>query len=774
MPRKRQSRTKKRKKRRSTRVARFRPWILQLTVIAVCCIATYCMWLDFRVRSEFEGKRWALPARVYASPLELYVGKSLPEQNLIHQLKSLGYQAVSRVRRPGQFSVNGNSVHFINREFSFWDGTEESREIGIAFGNDTIRALKDRKTGGSVSLIRLTPQLIGKIYPYHNEDRVLVAYENVPTFLIDALIAVEDRNFYTHHGIDPRGILRAMFANLRAGEVSQGGSTLTQQLVKNFYLSRERTLWRKVNEVVMAFMLEWHYSKRDILSAYINEVYLGQHGARSINGFGNAAEFYFSRPLQELSLHQITLLVALVKGASYYNPRRHPERALMRRDLVIDLMHGQGFINAEQAEQAGQRALDVAKQPRWSSAKYPAFLDLVRRHLRRDYNNEDLRNEGLRIFTTLVPDTQDKAGQAVRSRLGKLEKTKRLTANRLQAALLVTEIDTGEILAMVGGRDLQRAGFNRALDAKRPIGSLIKPAIFLTALNNPAKYNVLSVIDDTPITIKQAAQINWQPKNYSGVSHGKVSLLTALAKSYNLATVRLGMGLGIENIRKTLKILGVQSEIPAYPSLLLGAIELSPYEVAQMYQTIANGGFNTPLKTIRAVLDKNGKPLKRYGLKIEQAIDSGPVFLTNYLMAEVVKTGTGKRLQSQLPDLMPLAGKTGTTNDLRDSWFAGYGERLLAVVWMGRDDNKPAGLSGAGGAMQVWSDLMKVIKPQPLSLTTPGDIAWINTRDGLRTTGDCPGTTAYPFIRPYVPAMSVDCEADRGQRATPDFLQKWQ
>ena len=770
---------RKRRPRNSTRTgrtpsgSRFRLWGFRLFVIAVCCVALYCLWLDYLVRIEFEGKRWALPARVYASPMELYVGMSVSKQDLVYELAALGYQEVSRVTRPGQYAVTGNSIRFFNREFSFWDGIQKSANTDLTLANGIIRDLKDRVTGNSVSIIRLVPQLIGKIYPAHNEDRVLVPYEDIPVTLIHALIAVEDRNFYDHHGIDPRGIARALYANLRAGVVIQGGSTLTQQLVKNFYLDRERTLWRKINEMIMAVMLEWHYSKRDILSAYSNEVYLGQHGANSIHGFGTASEFYFSRPLQELSLDQLAVLVGLVKGASYYNPRQHPRRALERRNLVIGMMQEQGFVTGKEARQAVARDLTVTNQSHWSSAKYPAYLDLVRRHLQRDYETEELRSEGLQIFTTLVPDIQEKAGLATQVVLNRLEKTKHPDAKHLQAALLVTEISTGEILAIIGGRDSYLPGFNRALDAKRPIGSLVKPAIYMTVLANPAKYNVLSEIDDAPITIKQSNKLTWQPENYGGKSHGKVSLLTAMASSYNLATVRLGMELGIDNIRKTLEVLGVQSGIPVYPSLLLGAVELSPYEITQMYQTIANGGFKVPLNTVSAVLDKNGRSLKRYGLEIEQVAESEPVFLTKYLMTEVVNTGTGKGLKTRLADFMPLAGKTGTTNDLRDSWFVGFGDRILATAWVGRDDNKPAGLTGASGAMQVWSDLMQSIRPQPLMLDAPENIAWINIRDGARTSRDCPGTTAYPFIRPYLPAKSVECNTDGRQGSATDLLRMW-
>ncbi|HKK16590.1 MAG TPA: transglycosylase domain-containing protein, partial [Gammaproteobacteria bacterium] len=575
------------------------------------------------------------------------------------------------------------------------------------------------------------------------------------------------RHFFSHHGIDPKGILRAAWANLRSGDVRQGGSTLTQQLVKNFFLTHERTLLRKFNEMIMALLLEWHYSKAEILATYINEIYLGQHGAQGIHGFGTAAEYYFSRPLSELKLEQLALLVALVRGASYYNPRKHPERATERRNLVIQQMYEQGYLEEEQAIEAQQAPLLISDSPGWSSAKYPAFLDLVNRQLARDYRHEDLQTEGLRIFTTLNPLYQETAIQAASSRLSRLEKSRGLKKNTIQVAGIITSVDTGEVLAMLGGRDNHSTGFNRALDAKRQVGSLIKPVIYLTALSKPERYNVLTALNDKSVSVKQNDGTVWKPDNYDGEIHGEVPMYLALEKSYNLATVRLGMEVGIAGFRKTLGKLGVNEHIPGYPSVYLGAIGLSPLQVTQMYQTLASEGFEIPLRTIREILDKNGNPLQRYPLDIRQMIDSRPVFLTNFLLTRVVQSGTARSLAARMPSYMPLAGKTGTTNDLRDSWFAGFGDNLLGVVWMGRDDNKPAGLTGSSGALQLWTDIMQTIKPQPLTLIPPDGVSMLAFKDGQRVAEGCPGAREYPFIDPYYPAITP-CSGSKPQTQTPD------
>jgi len=756
MVKKRKTSRKRKKTSKKIKKSLLKLWMIQLLVILGCLFLSYCVWIDFQIRKDFEGKRWSVPARVYAQPIELYAGRKFEQKVLIERLKSAAYLPVLKLTKPGQFSSRASVIDLYTRQFYYWDGFEQARKIRIHIHNKHIAKITALDNGEAVQIIRLSPALIGKIFPLHDEDRVLVAYKEIPDALIKTLIAVEDRHFFEHIGIDPKGILRSLFANLLAGKITQGGSTLTQQLIKNMFLTRERTFSRKLNEVLMALMLEYHYSKQSILAAYVNEIYLGQNGARSIHGFGTAAEFYFSKPLGELNIAEIALLAGMVKGASYYNPRKNPQRALARRNLVLKLLQQQNFINASELKRASSTPLAVTKKPDWSSAKYPAYLDLVRRHIKRDYRIDDLRNEGLQIHTTLDVDKQETAQNSVKFSLSKLDKERGFKSGSLQSAVVMVEQHNGEVLALVGDRNKHRNAFNRALDAKRPIGSLVKPAIYMTALEHAGKYNVLSSLDDSSIVLKQANGKSWEPKNYDNRTHGSVPLVRSIAKSYNISTVRLGMTLGLENVIKTLKNLGVTSSIPKLPSILLGALNLSPYEVTQMYQTIASGGLQIRLKTIRAVLDKEGNPLRHYDLAVREYVEPQTAFLTQYLLTEVVKNGTARRLTRELPSLMPLAGKTGTTNALRDSWFAGFGDRLLAVVWVGRDDNQTAKLTGSTGAMQIWLDMMKKIKPEPLNLLEPQEIEWYEFPDMSNSPNSCAQTKAYPFVKKY-PPVYVEC-----------------
>ncbi len=756
MPRKKKASRKKRPSRKSTRKSYLKRWIWQLLVIGVCVFLSYCVWLDYQIKKEFEGKRWSIPARVYAQPTELYIGRHYDQNKLVTKLKELGYKPVRMLQGPGQYGVNNDLVNFYLRDFSYWDGNEESKKISVRFTQQYVASITDLDTGKKLQIIRLEPVLIGKIFPLHDEDRVLVHLNDVPETLVDALIAIEDRNFYQHHGIDPKGILRSLFVNIVSGKIAQGGSTLTQQLVKNLFLTRERTYTRKINEMLMALMLDYHYSKESILAAYVNEIFLGQHGARAIHGFGTAAEFYFSRPLNELNLEQVALLVGMIKGPSYYNPRRHPERARQRRDLVLDAMLELDYISAAQHERSTKRSLRISDKPSWSSAKYPAFLDLVRRHLRRDYENTDLRNEGLKIHTTLDTEMQDTVERSVQVSLQRLDSLANFKPDTLETAVVIASQNDGEVMALLGDRDRNQNAFNRALDAKRPIGSLIKPAIYLTALESPGKYHVLSALDDIPVSLVQDNGRTWTPRNYDNLTRGKVPLLRSLAKSYNLSTVRLGLDVGLERVIKTLRNLGISGDIPRVPALLLGALDLSPYEVTQMYQTIASGGLQVPLKTVRAVFDSEGQPLKKYDLQVREYLKPEAAFLTQYLLTQVVEQGTAARLKRELPSLMPLAGKTGTTNDLRDTWFAGFGDRLLGVVWVGRDDNSPTKLTGSTGAMQVWLGIMKQLKPVPLMLLPPENIEWQSLPDLGNPPGSCSQRANYPFVKGTAP-RTVNC-----------------
>jgi len=757
--------------RRATRGRRLWRPLLGLALLGVLLLGGYTLYLSHEVRVKFAGKRWAVPARVYAQPLELYAGAAVSPQRLARELKALGYRAVAEPRRGGQWARHGDRWLVHTRDFLFWDGPEPGRLLALRFSGGTLAELNDGDSGRALDLVRLEPVEIGSIYPAQREDRVLVRRDQLPDALVNGLLAVEDRKFYRHHGIDPLGIARALWANLRAGHTVQGGSTLTQQLAKNFFLSDERSLWRKANEALIALILEARYSKDEILEAYANEIYLGQDGPRAIHGFGLAAHFYFSRPLGELRLPELALLVGLVKGASYYNPRRHPQRALARRNLVLDQMVGQDMLDARAAQRARAAPLGVTERGKRDSASYPDFVDLVRRQLRRDYREEDLTSEGLRIFTTLDPGAQRQAERLLADQLTRLERQRKLPAGSLEGAVVLVTPQSDEVTALVGGRQAGYAGFNRALDAVRPIGSLVKPAVYLTALSQPSRYSLVTPLDDGPIELTDQRGQRWTPQNYDHTSHGEVPLHSALAHSYNLATVHLGLDLGLDKVIATLRRLGVERPMKPYPSLLLGSLSLSPLEVAQMYQGLAAGGFRSPLRAIREVLDSQGRPLQRYPLEVVKAADPAAVFLLDRNLVEVVRAGTARGLANYLPGI-EVAGKTGTTNDLRDSWFAGFSGDRVGVVWVGRDDNQPTGLTGSRGALPVWGRLMAALGTQPLALQAPSGVEylWVNPDSGLLSDEHCPGAVAYPFIAGSGPDRADDC---RGSVGVGDMFRRW-
>jgi penicillin-binding protein 1B len=720
--------------------------------------AGYVAWLDVRITTQFNGKRWSLPARVYARPLELYVGRVLTPAQFTSELLALKYRPVTSVSRPGQYSRNRDVFHVATRAFTFWDGEEPERNLEVDFSGGTVSALRDRKTGKPVSLARLDPVLVGSFYPAHNEDRVLLKLDEVPAGLTNALIAIEDRNFYRHHGVSPLAILRALWADLRAGGVVQGGSTLTQQLVKNFFLSGERSLTRKINEAIMAVLLELHYSKDEILQAYINEVYLAQDGRRSINGFGLASYYYFDRPLSELSVDQYALLVGEVKGPSYYNPWKHPDRARQRRNLVLDVMARMKLIDEQEATRAKSQQLNIGTG-RKAINTFPAFLDLVRRQLQTDYRDEDITSEGLRIFSTLDPQVQWALERSLQKRLNEIETEHGSARGKLEGAGVVTSVQGGEVLALAGGRDPGFAGFNRALDASRQVGSLLKPAVYLTALEHPDRYTLATLLDDSPLTWKARNGTVWAPQNYDRQNHGMVPMYLALAHSYNVSTARLGLDLGLDAVIHTLRRLGVERKLNPYPSLLLGATEMTPFEVTRMYETYASGGFVTPLRAITAVLSADNEPLQRYPLNVHAAIKPEYAQLINTAMMYVVRIGTGQAIYRVLPANRNVAGKTGTTDDLRDSWFAGFTGDRLGVVWVGRDDNKPTGLTGATGALKVWRDVFASFQDSSwMQTVTEGmENHWIDPATGLLADSSCPDAVQLPFITGSAPVQYAPC-----------------
>ncbi len=759
-----------RPRRRSAGARPWLGWALKLSIVGLVILAGFAIYLDAVVQEKFSGKRWTIPAKVYARPLELFVGQKLDKNDFLAELDALGYRRERAVSGPGGASVAGNDIELHTRGFQFYEGAEQSQRMRVRFSGDFVAGLSNG-SGSALPVARLEPVLIGGLYPAHNEDRILIKLEQVPPYLVETLVAVEDREFFNHFGVSPRSIARAVWVNLTAGQVRQGGSTLTQQLVKNFYLTSERSLSRKATEAMMAVLLELHYDKEEILEAYLNEVFLGQDGRRAVHGFGLASQYFFGQPLAELKLPQVALLVGMVKGPTYYNPRRNPERALERRNLILDLLAEQQVISAEDAARAKQAALGVTQRGSMADSSYPAFLDLVKRQLREDYREEDLTEEGLRVFTSFDPVLQLKAEQAMSETLKRLGKS----TEGVEGAMIVTNPETGEIQALLGSRQPGYAGFNRALDASRPIGSLIKPAIYLAALEKPSQYTLTSLLEDEPFSVKGADGQVWKPQNYGRQAHGTVYLYQALAHSYNLSTARLGLDLGVPNVLRTLERLGASPQWPAYPSMLLGAGGLRPIEVAGMYQTLANGGFNTPLRGIRSVLTADGEPLKRYPFQIQQRFDPGAIYLTQYAMQRVMREGTGRSAYNRLPQSIDLAGKTGTTNDSRDSWFAGFSQDVLAVVWLGRDDNGKTSLTGATGALQVWTDFMRRADPLPLQMPVPDNVtyAWVDARSGLGTDQRCPDAVQMPYIRGSEPAPGPGCGIQAPAESVMDWVRGW-
>lgn len=746
-------------------------FLYKLFFSVVVLLGIALVFIDIHIRQQFEGKRWALPAKVYARPLELYAGLPLSLVDLKIELRGLGYRFVSKVTQPGQASFSANKAIIYSRGFEFPDGNEHAQQLILKFSNDQLSDISSYNDK-SLALVRLEPILVGGIYPLNNEDRDLIRLIDAPQGLLDALIAIEDRDYYQHIGISLKGISRAMWINLKAGRFVQGGSTLTQQLIKNFYLNSDRSLVRKLMEIPMAMLLELHYSKDDILEAYLNEVYVGQEGARAIHGFGLAAHYYFAQPIQELKLHQVALLAGLVKGPSYYDPRRHPKRAKTRRDLVLKVLYDQNSISDKQYQHALATPLGVVKRAGLLKGAYPAYLDLVKRQLRETYRDEDLNSEGLRVFTSLNPIAQNKAETALIGTITKLEKRYGNQVKKLQGSVVVTEPQTGEVIAIVGGRETRYQGFNRALDALRPIGSLVKPAVYLTAIEQG--YTLISELDDSPYSLTMKNGQVWSPENFDHQAHGKVPLHQAMANSYNLSTARLGMAVGLDNVIKTLQHLGVNRSLEAYPSLLLGAQSLTPFEVATMYQTMAANGFQMPLRSIRMVADSTGKELSRYPFQLTQTIGSNAIHLLQYILQETARVGTARSIYQHLPANINAAGKTGTSDQQRDSWFAGFTGNRLAVVWLGQDNNASQPFTGSSGALQAWIAYMKTETLESFVAAAPEGIEylWVDPLSGQLSAEHCTGAQQIPFVHGTGPKLAVDCANQNHRELSDDSVSK--
>jgi penicillin-binding protein 1B len=703
--------------------------------VAIVAAATaWVVYLDRIVTREFQGRHWSVPARVYAAPLELYAGAPISADDLEEELRRLHYRRGDPAAAAGVYRRNGGSFDLHARRVRFIDELREPDLVSIRADSNSITGLT-RAGGTELPVFRLDPPLVGSVFPIHGEDRLVISPADVPPLLRSGIKLIEDRRFDEHHGVDAYGVMRALWANFRARRVVQGGSTLTQQLVKNYFLSDEQTVGRKATEALMALRLEAHFSKEEILVAYLNEVYLGQDGSRAVHGFGLGSEYYFAKPLDELDAGELALLIGLVKGPSFYDPRKHPDRARARRNLVLQEFAAAHLIDAATEKRTAASSLGL-RPP--GGSYVPAYLDLVRRHLKRDYAEADLAAAGLAIYTSLDPRAQAAAEHALTVNLKRLDAASRVRGASLEGAVIIAEPNSGDVVAVVGGREVGTDSFNRALDARRPIGSLVKPAVYLAALET-GRYNAATLIEDAPIELKLSDGSVWAPQNFEHQTYGQVPMARALAESMNLATVRLGLDIGLPRVADTLQRLGLETPPTLNPSLLLGTVEMTPLEVVQVYTSLANGGFRARLRAVHAVLDEQGRPLKSFKVQVEEAAPPAAVYQLDRMLTLVTTRGTGRDAAARLPRGTVVAGKTGTSSDTRDSWFAGFTGSYLAVAWVGYDDNRSTGLTGAAGALPVWADTLARLKSASFEPVPPELVEdrWIGFTDGLETTPAC-------------------------------------
>lgn len=729
----------KTKKAKSTRKKSWFILFIKLAFTLTCLLTFYAVYLDWQIRTKMNGQIWHLPAEVYSRIESIRLEDHLTFEQVKQLLLDNEYRQTKLIAAPGDFKVEDNTIVLLRRAFPFPVQPEAQRVFRLRFQNEHLNVIEDLINQHTIPEFRLAPKLIAMLQS-DKEERLAITLQNYPRLLIDALLLTEDRRFYQHEGISLLGIARATITNIQAGHTVQGGSTLTQQLVKNLFLTNERTLTRKLNEALMAVILDWRYDKNRILETYLNEIYLGQSGDIQIHGFELASYFYFGRSTREISLDQIALLVGMVKGPSLYNPWRNPKNAIERRNVVLALLRDHKVIGDELYQMLIQRPLGVQERGQ-ITRKYPAFIQTLQAELREQLGENKTSNLlGARIFSTLDIKQQTHAENAVVNATSTLQAKHKNP--HLQAAMVIADYRLGEVRALVGGLQTQYAGFNRALSAKRQIGSLVKPSIYLAALAQPEHFRLNTPIQNQPITINIKGSPPWQPRNYDRKYSGPVMFMDALARSLNIPTVNIGMQVGLTNVIETQQKMGWDKvKIPKVPSTLLGAYAISPYEVTHLYQVIANQGQKIPLATIDSITDQQGNLLYQRRLEPEPVVPAEAAYQTLYAMQQTVERGTARSLQAQFAHLH-LAGKTGTTNDARDTWFVGIDGTHIATVWLGRDDNAETKLTGASGALQVYRDYLQRNTTRPLNLASLATIEWI----GINEQGawDCTSTRKIP------------------------------
>ena len=702
------------RKPRSRRGLIFRSTAIALGVLLLIFVILG-IWVYRESVGRFEVRKLRLPTRIYADYTPLEVDRPMQTDDLMEKLDRLGYRQVPRLAQPGEFLVSDDGIDIYLRGFKHPSGEYPAHPVRMTIARSRIASVVSLREADAPDRAALEPELLTSILSDQLENRRPVTLNQVPQHLQDAVVVAEDVRFWRHPGVDPFGIARAVFRNLRSKGISEGGSTLTQQLVKNYFLTSEQTYKRKIIEAFMAVVLDARYSKREILEAYLNDIYLGRNRSISILGVGEASRYFFGKPVSEINVAEAATLAGLIPSPNNYSPFNNPEKSMQRRNLVLALMLKEKKIDQATYEKA--RSTKLPKKPfrvKSGLSSIPFYVDRVLHELARDYGIDDVKGRGLQVYTAIDLSAQDSAARTVDTSLQALEKrSSRLRKRGLQAALIHVDIPTGEIRALVGGRNYEQSQFNRALNAKRLVGSLFKPFVYLTAFEpSLSSQNITpaTLVSDTRFVLKRRWSDDWSPRNYDGKYNGNVTVQQALEQSLNSASVRIGLACGMEPILKTARTLGVTTEMDDdNPSILLGAVGIPPIEMAEAYSTIARQGQRMPLRAVRFVTDDRGRVLDS-GVEVKpvQVFPQRDAYIMTNVMKGVVDRGTAAVARS-MGFRKVAAGKTGTTNDKRDAWFIGFTPQQLALTWVGFDDNEPTGLSGSEAAVPMWARYMVAV-----------------------------------------------------------------
>jgi len=717
--------------------------LLFLAVSALLAAASHLGYMYFKVGREVAEKSGEAPAIFYGSPTYIRKGDHLENLRFTERLQRLSYKRIQgKPTETGTYSIARDSIRIYPRvngseKKSFPDGP-----VKIVVQSGRVVSLLS-PDGSQLNSICLEPEEIGRILGPQMESRRPVTLDAVSPYLQKAVVASEDARFYSHIGIDFLAIGRALLINLKERRFAQGASTITQQLARNFFLSPQKTLGRKLREMEMALVLEMRYSKPQILEMYLNKIYFGQEGLRGIYGIEEAAGFYFSKPAKDLSLEESALLAGIIRSPRKYANIRDSQAALKRRNNVLACMRKLNMIQEAEYQRASRQPVRLQQRKipvRLSSY----FVDYIQRITAEELGSEKLYRTGYRYYTTLDPIQQAAAEEAVARGIAEIERAAQPAGEPLQAALVVVNPKTGAMTAMVGGRSYEQSHFNRAVDAKRQPGSAFKPFVLLAALvqsvQGKTNKTLSTLVSGEPIALPTPEGI-WTPVNFEGKTYDKITIRKIIEDSVNTAAVRLAYDIGFQEVLNTARAAGITSPLLPVPSMALGSFEVTPMELAYAFTTLASGGMRFERYPLYAVNTASEDPLIVRTVHQQQVFDSRTTYLAGYAMEGVLTRGTAKESKA-LGINFPAAGKTGTTNGNRDSWFVGYTPDVVCVVWVGYDSGADTGLTGAKGALRIWTRFMRTLYARsapPAAVAPPGiETALIDPESGLLATNECP------------------------------------